>query len=102
METQNAPRDDAAQTAGTVQLIPTWRAVMPILIEGIRNGTPTGQSTAQAELTRLAQLTDELSASLTAIVREQIFGDGTAACQQRVIDLCIAAQQRFGIERAHS
>lgn len=37
--------------------------------------------------------------ALTKIVRERIFGDGTAACEQRVIDLCNAARAKFGIER---
>ena len=37
--------------------------------------------------------------ALRSIVREQIFGDGTADCQQRVIDLCIAAERRFEIKR---
>lgn len=37
--------------------------------------------------------------ALAAIVREQIFGDGTAMCQQRVIDLCLAAEKQFGIKR---
>lgn len=38
--------------------------------------------------------------ALDAIVREQIYGDGTAACHQRVIDLCLSAERQFGIKRA--
>jgi hypothetical protein len=41
----------------------------------------------------------ELHDHLTGIVREMIFGDGTDASFQRTIDLCLAAQKRFGIER---
>lgn len=37
--------------------------------------------------------------ALEGIVREMIFGDGTDACLQRTIDLCVEAQKRFGIER---
>lgn len=37
---------------------------------------------------------------LVAIVREMIFGEGTDASLQRVIDLCNEARVRHGIERA--
>jgi hypothetical protein len=37
--------------------------------------------------------------ALEGIVREMIFGDGTDACLQRVIDLCNEARERFQIER---
>lgn len=38
-------------------------------------------------------------AALTEIVREMIFGEGTDASLQRVIDLCNEARDAFGIER---
>jgi hypothetical protein len=41
-----------------------------------------------------------IETALVGIVRERVFGDGTAMCEQRVIDLCVDAQRRFGIERA--
>jgi hypothetical protein len=37
--------------------------------------------------------------ALTRIVGERIFGDGTDASEQRVIDLCIEAQKAHGITR---
>ena len=37
--------------------------------------------------------------ALVAVVREMIFGEGTDASLQRVIDLCNEAKRRFGIER---
>ena len=39
-------------------------------------------------------------AALTGIVREMIYGDGTDASLQRVIDLCNEARSTFSIERA--
>jgi hypothetical protein len=38
--------------------------------------------------------------ALTGVVRELVFGDGTESSLQRAIGLCVAAQRRFGIERA--
>jgi hypothetical protein len=37
--------------------------------------------------------------ALTEIVRERVFGDSTPESEQRIIDLCRAARERFGIER---
>jgi hypothetical protein len=37
--------------------------------------------------------------ALDAIVREQLFGGGTAESQQRVIDMCLNAERRFAIKR---
>lgn len=90
----------ATKQVGTVDLTPTWAGVMPAMLAAITDGTPTGRDIAKAELTRLALIADALSETLTEIVRERVFGDGTADCEQRVIDLCIAAEKRFNIKRA--
>lgn len=47
-------------------------------------------------------MSDAALRDLAAIVAEQIFGDGTAASQQRVIDLCNAAKARHGITRENA
>lgn len=46
---------------GTVQLQPTWRGVMPLLIAGITEGTDTGRRIATEELYRLADIADSMT-----------------------------------------
>jgi hypothetical protein len=46
------------RTVGTIDLTPTWRGVMPILIAGITDGNETGQRIATEELYRLADIAD--------------------------------------------
>lgn len=46
-----------------------------------------------------APATPDALDALTRIVGERIFGDGTDACEQRVIDLCLEAQKAHGITR---
>lgn len=89
-----------AKRVGTIDLTPTWAGIMPAMLAALTDGTPKGRDIAKAELTRLALIADALSETLTEIVRERVFGDGTADCEQRVIDLCVAAEKRFNIKRA--
>ncbi len=46
----------------TIDLTPTWRGVMPILLFALRNGTEEGQRLAEVELMRLADIADTFSA----------------------------------------
>lgn len=46
----------------TVNVTPTWRAIMPLLLAAIQDGTPVGRRAATEELYRLASLVDEMNA----------------------------------------
>lgn len=45
-----------------VDATPTWEAIMPLLVEGVRNNHPF----SEAELMRLARLTDRLIGHIEA------------------------------------
>ena len=47
------------KSLGTIDLTPTWRAIVPLLIEGLTNGTPEGNRIAREELHRMAGLADK-------------------------------------------
>ncbi|CAB4139955.1 hypothetical protein UFOVP408_44 [uncultured Caudovirales phage] len=42
----------------TIDVTPTWTAILPLLIAAIQDGTPSGQNAATRELMRLAQMMD--------------------------------------------
>lgn len=44
--------------AGTIDLTPTWRAILPILILALTDGTETGRKIAREELARMADAAD--------------------------------------------
>jgi hypothetical protein len=44
--------------AGTIDLTPTWVAVLPLYLAALADGSPTAQSAARSELLRMAQLAD--------------------------------------------
>lgn len=43
----------------TIDLTPTWTAVLPIFIAALQDGTPEGQKAAKEELARMAALADQ-------------------------------------------
>jgi hypothetical protein len=45
----------------TIDLTPTWAAILPALIAVIRDGTPDGQRLALEELRRMATAADRLN-----------------------------------------
>lgn len=47
---------------GTIDLTPTWTAVMPALCCTLENGTPEGKKLAREELMDLAKKVDEMNA----------------------------------------
>lgn len=51
-------REDGATVVGTIDLTPTWRGVLPILIACIESGTATGRASAMGELFRMADIAD--------------------------------------------
>ena len=59
MASAPAARDDGARQVGTIDLTPTWRGLVPLIVEGIRNGTDAGRAIAIEELYRLADFADE-------------------------------------------
>lgn len=42
----------------TIDMTPTWTAIMPILLAAMENGTDEGKRIARAELMRLAGIVD--------------------------------------------
>lgn len=44
---------------GTIDLTPTWKAILPVLLHALADGSPLGQRLAKEELTRMAALADE-------------------------------------------
>lgn len=58
-ETTERPRRTAA---GTLDLTPTWTAVVPVLVAAIQDGTDTGRRLAIEELYRLARIADNANA----------------------------------------
>lgn len=49
------------RVVGGVDLTPTWKAAMPILIAALQDGTPTGKRLAREELMDLADRLDRLN-----------------------------------------
>lgn len=45
----------------TIQLQPTWRGVVPLLIAALTEGTETGRRIATEELYRLADFADSIN-----------------------------------------
>lgn len=48
--------------AGTIDITPTWRAVLPVYLAAHENGNFTGRKIALEELNRMAKLADEFVA----------------------------------------
>lgn len=48
----------ALASINTVDITPTWRGVLPILIAGLQDGSREGQRIARIELERMADLAD--------------------------------------------
>lgn len=44
---------------GTIDLTPTWEAILPALLAALENGTETGKKFAHEELKRMAKIADE-------------------------------------------
>lgn len=44
--------------AGTIDFTPTWRAIVPIIIAALEDGTDAGKQAAKAELYRMAEVAD--------------------------------------------
>jgi len=51
----------------TIDLTPTWAAVLPLLIAGLENGTATGRKIAREELQRMAAMADKYVAAQKAL-----------------------------------
>ena len=49
---------------GTIDLTPTWRGVLPMLLAGIENGTPESRKIAIEELQKMAEAADLYNASI--------------------------------------
>lgn len=58
------------EVVGYIDMTPTWRAILPVIMEGLTNGTPAGQEIARQELARMADAADRWNAHCKA-QREQ-------------------------------
>lgn len=47
---------------GTVNITPTWSAIVPVLIAVLEDGTPEGKKMAKEEIQRMAMLLDLINA----------------------------------------
>ena len=45
-------------TPRTVDLTPTWSAILPLLLMALKDGQPDAQAVAKEEMERMAQLAD--------------------------------------------
>lgn len=50
---------------GTIDLTPSWVAILPVLIELIENSSPEGRRTAVAELNKMARAADAFNDART-------------------------------------
>lgn len=53
-------------TVETIDITPTWKAVLPIMTMALRDGTPKGQRLAVEELERMAECADRWNAHCRA------------------------------------
>jgi hypothetical protein len=65
--------------AGTIDLTPTWRDVLPLLLAGITDGTAEGQRLARAELQNMADLADARNGCARKLYAVQKVTDDCAA-----------------------
>lgn len=49
---------NSKRRVGTIDLTPTWRATVPVIVAAIENGTPEGRRLAVEELYRMADHCD--------------------------------------------
>lgn len=56
------------KTPETVDLTPTWAALMPLFINILQEGTAEGKESVSKELTRLAKIADDLKAERKDLV----------------------------------
>lgn len=50
----------------TIDMTPTWAAVLPILLAGLEKGTAQGRKMSREELARMAQAADQANAAWKA------------------------------------
>lgn len=43
----------------TIDITPTWRSILPVLVLAVEQGTPEGRRIALEELNRMADIADE-------------------------------------------
>lgn len=48
----------------TIDITPTWKSILPILIAGIKDGTCEGRQIAIEELARMAEAADKYNESV--------------------------------------
>lgn len=61
-ETAAKPAEPVKRQIGMIDITPTWRGVLPVLLELIANGTPEGRKLAIEELRKMANLADAYNA----------------------------------------
>lgn len=62
-----ATKNGTEKTIKTIKVVPTWRGILPILVEAAANGTtPEGRKAAWDELFKLADKVDARNAEIIA------------------------------------
>lgn len=54
------------KTAGTIDMTPTWSALLPMFVAALQHGSDEGRKIAREELQRMAQAADHWNAHCTA------------------------------------
>lgn len=62
-ESPTLATSDGVRVAGTIDLTPTWAAVLPVYLAAYADGNAKGRAAAIAELTRMAELADSAVAA---------------------------------------
>lgn len=60
----------------TIDMTPTWAALMPILLAAVEDGTEEGKRIARAELTRLAHTVDAMNERAKGMQPLDVKADG--------------------------
>lgn len=58
----------------TIDITPTWAAIMPVLIACLENGSETGKQMARTELMRAASIIDDANKAALAAEYVELIG----------------------------
>lgn len=58
LDAQAAESAAPARRVGTIDMTPTWRGVLPLLLAALEDGTETGKAMAREEFKRMADAAD--------------------------------------------
>jgi hypothetical protein len=74
--------NNAKRPAGKIDLTPTWKGVLPIIIAALEDGTPEGKRLAKLELAQMAKAADLYNASVPPMTDDAIKNSNTPEAQE--------------------